>query len=152
MITTINKRSCQCVLVAIVAWFGYSNWAYAAPEPQIEPLPPRCELTYIPLPPLGELGSGYTQYLTQYEGIPDLVIPSPTPTLTPQYQGIPDLVIPSTPQYTSPSNGSTNNHGASQRAICQGECNQRCSQLSSFGQAALDACRREVSNCEARCR
>jgi hypothetical protein len=68
----------------------------------------------------------------------------------PEIEHLPPLGKPGyTPQYTPPSSGSTD-HSGSRRAICTGECGQKCSMLSS--QAAIDDCRREVRNCQAQCR
>ncbi len=112
--------------------------------------PSRCEIIYIPIPLWTNLVR--PQYLTQYTPLPPLV--DPGSRYAPQYvpQSLPPLGKPGyTPQYRSPSNGSSN-HGSSQRAICEGDCNQKCTILSSFGATgAYENCLREVSNCKARC-
>ena len=96
---------------------------------------------------------GQQQKISQYQSLPPLEEPvykSPPPEI----EHLPPLIFGKpgyTPQYTPPSSGSTD-HSGSRRAICTGECGQKCSTLSSFSQAAGDACRREVRDCQAQCR
>ena len=125
----------------------------AGARPQIRKFSINSELAFTFLPPLGEPESKYTPlFLTQYTPLPPLV--NPGSRYVPQYvpQSLPPLGRPGwTPQYRLPSNDS-NNHRESQRAICEGDCVQKCSRLSSFGSTGVpEDCRREESNCKARC-
>ncbi|WP_156341384.1 hypothetical protein [Pseudanabaena sp. 'Roaring Creek'] len=103
------------------------------------------------------------QTISQYQNLPPLEDPVYTspPPATCGYSGLPPLNSTQeefdrwdrceSAERARVRSGSTD-HSGSRRAICTGECVQKCSTLSSFSQAAGDACRREVRDCQAQCR